>query len=318
MSKKTALFIFNPNSGDAAQSDAQLAQIKSVLDELRVETQVVTLTPNLSVSDIAKDAAKRGIQYVIASGGDNTMDAVARGIVGTHSRLVIIPTGTRNNIAHALNLPLDVAEATRLIGTGKRIKVDMGRIRTGDGFIYFLELVSVGLGAAMFTGLDEAQKGNIAKIGDLLSTFISHPPSDFTFNLDRGRQKLNVQALTMVVLNMPFIGANFQLSSYVDFQDGLLDVFVYADIGKLDLLTHALQVAQGVTDDSRIRHLRVKNLVVDTYPVLPVMIDGEILESHHLEISRAAGALNVMVPAESALPQASSQSAESSDSGGKL
>lgn len=296
MRKQTALVIFNPNSGDTAQSDTQLAEITSVMQELRVETEYVTLTPDLSVPDLARSAAQRGVHYVVASGGDNTMDAVARGIVNTHTRLVVIPTGTRNNIAHALNIPLDVTAAARVIATGKPIKIDMGRVRAGTETHYFLELVTIGLGAAMFPALDEAQKGNIARIGDLLSTFISNPPSSFKLNLDRGRQKLDVEALTLVVLNMPFLGANFQLSSYVDFTDGMLDVFVYADIGKLDLLTHALQVAQGATDDPRIRHLRIKNLDVDTYPVLPVMIDGEILESHHLQISRAAAALNIMAP----------------------
>lgn len=296
MPKRIATVFFNPSSGNSQESDAQLELMETTLRDAGVTANVVKVEPGLDLPTAAQEAAHRGAQYIVASGGDNTIDMVARGLVGTRAKLVIVPTGTRNNIAHALNIPLDIQAATQLITEGERVKVDMGRARVAGREIFFLELVAVGLGAAMFTGMDEAQKGNFAKLGDLLGTFISHPPSNFRLNLDRGRQKLAVEALTMVVMNMPFLGANFQLGSSVDYRDGLLDVFLYADLGKLDLLTHAVQVSQGATDDPRVRHLRIKQLVVETDPPLPVMIDGEVLESSRLEIHRAEGALRVMVP----------------------
>src|SRR4026207_1365552 len=108
MSKKSALVIFNPNSGETADNDAQLAEITTTLNQILIEPSVITLTPELSCSDIARDAAKHGMPYVVASGGDNTIDMVARGLVGTDTQLVIVPTGTRNNIARALNIPHEI------------------------------------------------------------------------------------------------------------------------------------------------------------------------------------------------------------------
>jgi diacylglycerol kinase (ATP) len=291
-----AQVIFNPSSGDAAQSDAQLEMIVSTLRELRIKANVQRVNPDISISEFTRAAAKGGARFVVASGGDNTIDLVARGLVGTQARLVVVPTGTRNNIARALNIPLDVAEATRLVATGERVYADMGRVVIDTRETYFLELVTIGLGAAMFPAMDDAQHGNLARLGDLLATFITNPPSNFRLNLDRGRQRLNVEAHTMVVLNMPYLGANFQIASSVDWRDGLLDVFVYADLGKLDLLTHAVQVAQGFTDDPRVRHLRVQHLEIQTDPALPVMIDGQVLEAQQIQIHRAPHVLRVMVP----------------------
>lgn len=296
MPRHTATILFNPTSGDAQQSAAQLELIESTLREIKVMANTVKIVPDLDVPSLAQQAARGGAQFVVAVGGDNTVDMVARGLIGSRAKLVVIPTGTRNNIAHALNIPLDIAAATRLLSEGERAKIDMGRVRAAGRETFFLELVAVGLGAAVFPSLDEAQKGNLASIGDLLGTFLSQSASKFRLNLDRGRQKLDVEALTILVMNMPFLGANFQLGSSVDSRDGLLDVFVYADIGKLELLTHAVQVSQGTTDDPRARHLRIKNLVVETDPPLPVMIDGEILESGRIEIRCYGGALRVMVP----------------------
>jgi diacylglycerol kinase (ATP) len=296
MPKRTATVLYNAKSGDTTNTATELDLIGTTLRELNVTAQVIKIEPGLDIPTVTQQAARGGAQYVIAVGGDNTIDAAARGLIGTHSRLVIVPTGTRNNIAHSLNIPTDIHEAMRLIADGERIKVDMGWVRAGGREIFFLELVAVGLAAAMFPALDETQKGNLAKLGDLLGTFITHPASNFRLNLDRGRQKLEVQALTLAVMNMPFLGANFQLAPNVDSRDGLLDVFVYADFGKLDMLTYAAQVAQGFTDDPRVKHLRIKSLVVETDPPLPIMVDGEMLESGRLDIRRSPRALRVMVP----------------------
>ncbi len=294
-----AQVIFNASSGDAAQSEAQLEQIVETLRELGVTAQITRLKPENRIHHLAAHAAKRGVPFLVACGGDNTIDLAARGIVGSNTTLVIVPTGTRNNIARALDLPQDVVSATYLIRTGQRGRVDMGRVNIARHETMFLELMTIGLAAAMFPALDATQKGDLARLGDLLGTFISHSPATFHLNLDAGKQEIDVQALVLLVLNMPYLGANFQIASSVDYCDGLLDVFVYSDLGKLDLLTHALQLAQGFTDDPRVRHLRVKQIEVYTEPAMPVMLDGTVLSEkllhrRTLELTSAPQTLNVM------------------------
>lgn len=293
--------IFNPNSGDVAKSDAQLAEVLTTLGELELSSRVFRIQPNSRIHHVAAHAARRGIPFIVACGGDNTIDLVARGIVGTNTTLVVGPTGTRNNVALALKLPTELADAVRLVKTGQRTQIDAGRVHVSGRQTVFLELLTVGLTAAMFPSMDLAQKGDLGKLGDLLSTFITHTPAKFFLNLDRGKQIISVDALTLVVLNMPFLGANFQIASSIDYSDGLLDVFVYADLGKLDLITHALQVAQGFTDDPRVRHLRVREIEIQTDPPMPIMLDGTVLKEsalrrRALKLEAAPRLLNIMVP----------------------
>lgn len=297
-----AKVIFNPSSGDAAQSDEQLEQIRTTLHDLGLKTDVTRVRPHSHIHRVAARAAKRGTPFVVACGGDNTIDLAARGIVGTETALVIVPTGTRNNIALALNLPEDVASAAQLVKTGQRSQVDVGRAQIVGRHVIFLELITIGLSAAMFPGMDEAQKGNLGKIGDLLSTFISHPAVNFDLCLEQGREKISVQALTLVVMNMPYLGANSQIASDVDYRDGLLDVFLYGDLGKLELLSHLIQITQGATDDPRVRHLRVKQIEIKTDAPLPVMLDGnvlsdKVLRGRTLRLECLPRRLNVMIPA---------------------
>jgi diacylglycerol kinase (ATP) len=298
-----ARVVFNPSSGDPEQSETQLDQVLTTLRSLGLKTKVTRVGPRSRIHHITARAAKRGVPFVVACGGDNTIDLAARGISGTQTTLVIVPTGTRNNIARSLNLPQDIVSATHLISTGKRSQVDVGRVQVAGRETVFLELMTIGLGAAMFPSMDAAQKGDLARLGDLLGTFISHSPSIFHLNLDEGRQEIHLEALMLLALNMPYLGANFQIASSVDYTDGLLDVFVYADLGKLDLLTHALQVAQGFTDDLRVRHMRVKQLEVHTDPPMPVMLDGtvfseKLLRHRSMILSSAPRMLNVMTVPE--------------------
>lgn len=298
-----AQVIFNPGSGNAAESDTQLAQVLTTLRDLGLKSKVFRIQPNSRIHHVSAHAAKRGTPFVVACGGDNTIDLAARGMVGTPSTLVVVPTGTRNNIAHALKLPLGVPEAVGLVKAGQRTQVDAGRVHISGRQTFFLELLTVGLSAAMFPSMDQAQKGNLASIGDLLSTFITQPPATFHLNFDRGAQVITTQALMLVVMNMPYVGANFQLDSSVDYCDGLLDVFVYADLGKLDLITYALQVAQGSPDDPRVRHLRVKEIEIQTDPPMPIMLDGNVLKEsalrgRALKLEAAPRLLNIMVPSK--------------------
>ncbi len=298
-----AKVIFNLASGNIAESEAQLELVRQTLREMNLRTELTRVRPTTRIPHIAANAAQRGIPWIVACGGDNTIDLAARGLVATKSTLVIIPTGTRNNIARALHIPSDIAEAVRLIKNGKRTRVDMGHVRVLGRETYFLELLTIGLPAALFPALDEAQKGKLTRIGDVLSTFISHPPATLTLNLERRKQTISVQALMMLVLNMPYLGANFQIASSVDYQDGMLDVFLYADLGKLDLLTYALQVTRGFTDDPRVRHMRVKQLTIETDPPMPIMLDGTVLSGsalrrHTLSLRAAPHALKIMTPAQ--------------------
>lgn len=300
-----AKVIFNPNSGDVAKSDAQLEEVLTTLHGLGLKTDLFLIRPNSYVHRVAARAARRGIPFVVACGGDNTIDLAARGIVGSNTALVVVPTGTRNNIARSLHLPQELSEAVRLVKTGQRLQVDVGRVHLVGRQTIFLELLAIGLTAAIFPAMDEAQKGDLGKIGDLLGTFITQPEATFHLNLDHGEQEISVQALTLVVLNMPYLGANFQIASSVDYLDGLLDVFVYADLGKLELLTHAAQIAQGFTDDPRVRHVRVKHIEIETDPPLPIMLDGNVVNERALRhrvltLEAVPRMLNIMTPREQA------------------
>ena len=103
-SKLPAVLIVNPNAGRARAR--QREEVVEALDE-RFRLEVFTTTGRDTGIGLAADAAAHGVGLVIAYGGDGHVNEVLNGIVGTTSALGIIPGGTMNVFARALDIPRD-------------------------------------------------------------------------------------------------------------------------------------------------------------------------------------------------------------------
>jgi diacylglycerol kinase family enzyme len=73
-------------------------------------------------------AAERGDPLLIVGGGDGTVSAAASALVGTGTKLGILPLGTLNHFSRDLGIPADLDEAAKLIATGKERRVDVGEM----------------------------------------------------------------------------------------------------------------------------------------------------------------------------------------------
>ena len=241
----------------------------------------------------------------VVCGGDGTIDVMAGALAGTNATLGIIPTGTQNNVALSLGIPADIPAAIAILRTGQRIKVDMGLVACGEIKRPFLEVCSVGLLSALFPAADDIQHGNLTRIGDFLAALVASPPAEMHLILD-GKQEINTMCHVVLVSNMPYIGPHFQVGTPASMNDGLLDVLLFADLSKMDLLGYAVQVARAGDgpEDERIQHYHVRRVDIDTNPAMPVMADGLALGEGPLHISVQRHALAVMVgePVPAVLP----------------
>src|ERR1044071_7876282 len=102
-----AKLIFNPSSGNPQESPQQLASILSAMQDQQILPEVYTVRPDSQLESIVRHAVKSGIKLIVAAGGDGTIDSVAGAIVESDAVLGVIPTGTRNNVAFNLRIPMD-------------------------------------------------------------------------------------------------------------------------------------------------------------------------------------------------------------------
>ena|SRR5579859_3272226 len=292
--------IFNPMSGVVASSPQQLLTIVSALQAANYLPEVFLVQPECDLSTVVKDALRRGLRLFVVCGGDGTIDSVAAALAGTRGTLGIVPAGTRNNVAFSLGIPDDPAAAVGLLRGGRRLKIDVGLATAGQGQRVFLEACSVGLLSALFPATDDIQHGNLGRIGDLLGTLISTPVSEMHLQVN-DRDVVHTQGHIVIAANMLFVGPRFRVSAESTLDDGLLDLVVYAELSKLDLLGTVISAATGGAEDVRIRHERVRRVVVETNPPMPVILDGFPMEvSGPLRLSVRRRALNVIAAPDAA------------------
>lgn len=300
-----AKLIFNPGSGETGESPVQLMDVISAMQAWKIVPEAYLVEPGCDLPTVVQNALEDGIHMFVVCGGDGTVDLIAGGLAGTNATLGIIPTGTQNNVALSLGIPADIPAAIAILRTGQRIKVDMGLATCGEIKQSFLEVCTVGLLSALFPAADDIQHGKLTRIGDFLAALAASPPAEMHLILD-GKQEINTMCHVVLISNMPYIGPNFQVGSPASINDGLLDVLLFADLSKMDLLGYAVQAtgAGGGPEDERIQHYHVRRVDVDTKPVMPVMADGLALGEGPLRISVQRHTLAVMVgePAPAVLP----------------
>ncbi|MEB3198773.1 MAG: YegS/Rv2252/BmrU family lipid kinase [Candidatus Sericytochromatia bacterium] len=86
----------------------------------------------------AREAIDERVDVVVVVGGDGTVNAVANVLAGSETALAVVPAGTANDLARALNIPLNPRGSCQSILTGQRLPRDLGRVNgqyflTGGG-----------------------------------------------------------------------------------------------------------------------------------------------------------------------------------------
>jgi YegS/Rv2252/BmrU family lipid kinase len=293
--------IANPGAGKASESADNLKLVTSYLEKNGLKVDVALAKPKEEATPIAKKAIKDGYKIVVAMGGDGTIEAVMRGMIGSKVRLGIVPAGTENNIAKSLGIPKKLEEACALIASDNTLKLDLGQVTTRKGkkFVFF-EMATIGLSAAIYPDANKAASGKLSGIKATAVTFIHQEIRPKIFLTLDGESKIEVETMLVVVSNTPVFGKNFMVAPEASLKDGLLDVSVYPDFSKIELLRYYAAVMDGgYSGDGKVQHYQARKVKVKSSPKLDVMADGVALGKGTIKIKVRPGALRVITTEKS-------------------
>ena len=307
--KNEIKLITNPQSGDPEDPTHRLERVTRALMDLGFKVDVVVEKPKKHAYRMAKKAAKQGYRLVVVMGGDGTIEAVARGLVGKQTCLGILMGGTENNISRSLGIPEDLEAACRLIAeqyrAGNQRKIDVGRIKVKKGKKrYFFEFAAMGLIADLFPSAQDLYKGRWSKLPGAVNEFLHYRAPKFKLKLDK-ESKLKLTAPLVTISNTPMFGVKYLISPNASLVDGLLDVNFYTNMSKTGILAYFQAVSEAkAVDEPAIQRYRARKIKIKAKPKQAVVADGIMLGKGKVKIKVKPGALRVIAGELWGQPQA--------------
>jgi YegS/Rv2252/BmrU family lipid kinase len=233
--------------------------------------------------ELARDAVAEGYKTIVALGGDGTVNEVVNGLcrdLGDDPNpadvvtLGVIPSGSGNDFAYAVGVPLEVKQAVDLLAEGRTRLVDMGRIN-GRLFAY-----GVGLGFDAEVNI-ESQK--IRVLRGMLLYFVAlmkvliFQRRVYEIEMTVDDVRIKQQAIMISVANGRRFAGAFLITPDAEIDDGLLDLCVVSPVSRLEMLRYVPMVFTGDhTRHGAVKMFAARQVRIQSESPLASHVDGEV------------------------------------------
>jgi diacylglycerol kinase family enzyme len=234
-----------------------------------------------------------GPERVVVAGGDGSVGAAADLAARLGVLLAVVPTGTANDFARALGVPLDLDAAVALAGRPDPARRPVDVARAGDR--PFVNAASAGLSvlAARHAHDLKPRLGPVAYAVGALRAGITARPVGVRVRVD-GEEAFAGDAWQVIVAGTGAFGGGAELE-VADEADRRLDVAVLRAGPRAELVRRAWGMRRGGLADQRgVLHRRGRVIEVDGPPTFNV--DGEVLRLAPARFAIDGTVVEVAVP----------------------
>lgn len=290
--QRHVLLIINPISGTLNKEGLERF-VRTRLHDLGWMVDVAYTKGKGDATCLAQGAVARGLDGVIAAGGDGTVNETASALRNTNMPLGIIPMGSGNGLARHLGIPLDPRQAIDVILKGNTSDCDFGTVNSHPFFCTF----GVGFDAAVSEKFAaQHRRGRMTYIRSVLSEYIKYKPEVYTISANG--KILTEEAFLIAVCNASQYGNNAYIAPSASITDGLLDITIVHAGSPLDMAFVGTDLFTGeINSNMMIHSFRAPAAVIYRSGEGPAHLDGEpITLDDVMSVKCHAGALRLFVP----------------------
>ncbi len=291
---KRCLAIINPISGTQSKE-----AIPTLLAEAVAETDYQLFVTYTKYANHAFELASMAVQehydLVIAVGGDGTVNEVAKALIYSDTALAIIPKGSGNGLARALDIPMAVKKAVEVLRTGKLETIDCCQ---ANGTPFFCTC-GMGFDAEVSKAFAEAPfRGLLSYAKTAIEQYINYKPNYYDVEIE-GTEKLEqIEAFVIAAANANQYGNNAYIAPKASLTDGLMDLVVLKPFKKMELPQITMQLFnKGLSDNSHSSTYQCTKAKIKRATEGVVHLDGEPVQMpKEINIELKAKAIKVLVP----------------------
>ena len=290
--RRLALFA-NPAAAGGRALDA-LPAVQGELTHLGVQHRVVDTQSVDHARDEARRAAEDG-ETVVAVGGDGLVGCLAGALRGQLGELAIVPSGRGNDFARVLKIPNEPREAARVAVDGSARTLDLG-LANGRPFV---GIASLGFDSDANRIANQAKhvKGNHVYQYAALRALAGWKHARFRVTVDQHEHE--VVGYSVAVGNSKAYGGGMMVFPHAKLDDGLLDVLIVEQHGKLRWLASIPGAFKGThTKNPHAQYETGEVVKVVADRPFTVYADGDPIAELPLEVMVEKASLRVIVPTE--------------------
>jgi YegS/Rv2252/BmrU family lipid kinase len=240
----------------------------------------------------ARDAAVGGEIPVVMS-GDGLIGQIGSVLTGGDVPLGIIPGGRGNDLARVLGIPTEIGGAADVLAAGETRRIDVGEVNGHR----FLGIASCGFDSDANRIANEAEliRGNLVYLYAGLRALAAWRPARFTVTLDGSVREFT--GYTVAAANNKAYGGGMYLAPDALLNDGLFDVVMTGQVGKLRFLANLPKVFKGAhVENEEVTILRAAEVEIEADRPFAVYADGDHLADLPATVRVLPAALSVIAP----------------------
>jgi diacylglycerol kinase (ATP) len=291
-----ACIIVNPIAGSIKDLDVLLKKLR------RLRPGELHLTHKAGDAEtFARKAIRAGCNYVIAAGGDGTLNEVVNGIASPRRAreicVGVVPLGTGNDFARSLGLPATLEENIDILRSKQTAPIDLVRVRS-DRTRYFVNVSTGGFSGLVNEKLTPGIKrawGPLAYVRSAAAALPDLHAYRTTIALD-STERLSIDLYNVIIANGRFVAAGLPIAPNADPSDGLLDLVLIPKLPKPEMALLATEMVLGKhLSSNALIFRRAKKISVRSRPGMWFNVDGEAVGNEPAVFQVVPRALNFVV-----------------------
>jgi diacylglycerol kinase (ATP) len=229
---------------------------------------------------------------------------VVNGAVGADGvELAVLPRGTGKDFVRSLRIPSDVGRALEVARDGRPRTIDVGSAsyRSWDGSeatAYFANFAGAGISGAIARRANRSSKalgGRVSFLTATVAVFASWKSAEMTIRIDGDERRGNM--FEALVMNGDYAAGGMWVTPDAEPDDGRLDALLIGDVTKVDFVRTFPKIYRG----KHLSHPKIDLahghvVEVDSFPAVPVVLDGEQPGTTPARFALVPRALRVRVP----------------------
>ena len=280
--------IVNPTAGNGRAREICEAVIRK-LEQRGIPHQLHTTDHPGHATEIARDAAARGIQTVIAFGGDGTVTETAAGLIGTQTALGVIPSGTGNDFIKTAGLPTKWEEALDFILTHPARPIDTGRIND----TFFINECGTGLDVMALDYAKAAKKycrGLLPYLYGVFRAILSFKPIEMHIEIDD--QVMDGRYMVCAIGNGRYLGGGIPITPCAELTNGKFEILVVDAVPRWVIPFYLVSLMKGTLyQKKRVAHPYQASRCLVRCKNMRLNLDGEIVPMEEARFTCMPGSL---------------------------